>query len=411
MTEKRIIEITKLDGYKVHCLYEDGEPRVIDFKKLFDEWVSEGDGAYPLTQSLEKFQNISLSMGVFQWQDCTFSVQRNPNYTQKFCYELGVLYQTTKKDEDSEHLGSIIEQFANEITEYCQPENEHEYHKAVFILLIYIIQEAFLFYHLSYSIKEYDLHSFKQTYLYILKNIKTTKEEEIRAFAATLKDKIVKGVFVKDIHRRSRPIHYENGHSFKPIYVQGIKKAIENPDVNALFGKILLLLGRKETCDNCTYEGHFLHGYKYRCNEIDYSGMICPQCYSWSHLGVILEGVGQVHAFPFLYEEAKLIHNVLLKIGGQNMTMGIPIQSHPLPYPKLKNMIADIVNNNICVKKQIIQPSWFEVIMKNGEIKNSVLNLDTETKIKCELIMNNDAPRSLEELESTIMQETTDIDW
>lgn len=413
MTEKRIIDITKIDGYKVHLLYEDGEPRVIDFKKFFKDWVQKDDIAYPLTQSLSEFQKITLDKNnTFVWRQMKSVTKVIDYYTIHFHYSFSVKYEATTADNTNQHLGYLIEEFAKEVIDYCQSENEREQYKNIFLLLTYIAQEARGFFSI-YSKHGKLFRSFELPYHHVLEQFGYPKEGKIQTSVAAFKDKMIKCTsdwqavyYVKIVG------NYDNFYVFKPIYIQGIKKAIEHPQVNDLFRKILLLLGEKGACESCTYEGHFLHGYKCFCNELYTSGKICPQCHSWSHLGTTLAGISRPHALYSLYIKSNLIKYISFNIGEQTVKTGVPAgQSRTLPYTKLKTIIAETVNNDISEQAEIIQPSWFELNIKNGEMDNGILKLDTTTEVTFELTMNDNAPINLAELESIILKDSTDIDW
>ncbi|MEM1122359.1 MAG: helix-turn-helix domain-containing protein [Bacteroidota bacterium] len=69
-TVKRIIKIHKLEGYKVFALFNNGESRAIDFKKVFADWqVKKGDFEFPLVESIELFQQITIVDGTFTWKN------------------------------------------------------------------------------------------------------------------------------------------------------------------------------------------------------------------------------------------------------------------------------------------------------------------------------------------------------
>lgn len=412
MTEKRIIEITKIDGYKVHCLYEDGEPRTIDFKQFFKDWVKKEDIAYPLTQSLSEFQKIKLENdNTFVWQQMKSVTEVTNRHTMNFHYSFCVKYEATTADDVNEHLGYLIEEFANEVIDYCHPKNGQEQYKNIFLLLTYISQEARGFFGI-HSKNEKFFRSFELPYHYILEQFGHPKEGKIMASVTALKDKMIKCTLDKYASYYMNTVkNYDNFYVFKPIYVQGIKKAIEHPQVNDLFRKILLLLGEKKACEKCTYEGHFLHGYKCLCNELYTSGKICPQCHSWSDLGTVLCGITQPYALSSLYKASNLIKYISFNIGEQTIKTGVPAgPAQSLSYTKLKTIIAEIINNDICYK-EVILPSSFELDIKNGEMENEALKLDTTTEITFELNINDTAPVSLAKLESIILQDSTDIDW
>lgn len=69
-TIKRIIKINRVDGYKVSCLFNNGESRVIDFKKLFEKWnIQEGHPAYPLLKEPDAFNQLELEDGTLVWKN------------------------------------------------------------------------------------------------------------------------------------------------------------------------------------------------------------------------------------------------------------------------------------------------------------------------------------------------------
>ena len=67
---RRIVEIEKIEGYKVFCKFDNRELKVIDFQELFNSWnVKEGDFEYPLMQSLETFQAVKVIDGTLTWEN------------------------------------------------------------------------------------------------------------------------------------------------------------------------------------------------------------------------------------------------------------------------------------------------------------------------------------------------------
>ena len=47
----RILKIKKINGFKVICMFNNGESRMIDFELLFNEWnISENDIEFPLLE-------------------------------------------------------------------------------------------------------------------------------------------------------------------------------------------------------------------------------------------------------------------------------------------------------------------------------------------------------------------------
>jgi len=108
----RILKINKIDGFKVVCMFNNGELRMIDFESLFNEWnISENDIEYPLLQDKE-FKKIQLRNQTFSWNNIQIELISENGKTQKHPYEIDpiVLFQHSKEvdvDEISKY-GSII---------------------------------------------------------------------------------------------------------------------------------------------------------------------------------------------------------------------------------------------------------------------------------------------------------------
>ena len=70
----RIQSISKVDGFRVYCVFNTGEHGVIDFEKLFKEWgVKNGDPEYWLLD-LKEFQKVRPRDGVLSWSNVTVDV-------------------------------------------------------------------------------------------------------------------------------------------------------------------------------------------------------------------------------------------------------------------------------------------------------------------------------------------------
>lgn len=67
---KRILEIQKTEGYKICCVFNNGESRVLDFESLFKAWkVTPNDPEYLLSESLTEFQKVELIEGTLRWKN------------------------------------------------------------------------------------------------------------------------------------------------------------------------------------------------------------------------------------------------------------------------------------------------------------------------------------------------------
>ena len=60
-TVKRIIKIHKVEGYKIYCLFNNGESRIIDFEKVFKKWnIKKGDPEYSIYKSQKEFSKVAF---------------------------------------------------------------------------------------------------------------------------------------------------------------------------------------------------------------------------------------------------------------------------------------------------------------------------------------------------------------
>ncbi|MEZ4773440.1 MAG: helix-turn-helix transcriptional regulator [Bacteroidia bacterium] len=116
---KRIIRIHKIEGYKVFCLFNNGESRIIDFQKLFAQWnVSEKDREYPLLKSEAEFHHIEIIDGTFVWKNIEIKTTDEDGNEMIGYYDLDpiVLYQASEPDESRQlEIGLMIRQARKEL--------------------------------------------------------------------------------------------------------------------------------------------------------------------------------------------------------------------------------------------------------------------------------------------------------
>ena len=94
----RIQSISKVDGFRVYCLFNTGERGVIDFEKLFEEWgMKTGDAEYPLL-NVEEFQKVKVHDGVLSWENVRVFLTNEDGVEESFPYEIDpiVLYNQTE---------------------------------------------------------------------------------------------------------------------------------------------------------------------------------------------------------------------------------------------------------------------------------------------------------------------------
>lgn len=107
----RIIKIEKIDGFKIQCMFNNGESRLLDFEKIFNDWnVTENDAEYKL-YDLKEFQKVELRNYTLSWPNIGFEIENENGKIEKHPYEIGpdVLFQLSQQIDSNENkFGSII---------------------------------------------------------------------------------------------------------------------------------------------------------------------------------------------------------------------------------------------------------------------------------------------------------------
>jgi len=107
----RIIKIEKVDGFKIQCMFNNGDSRLLDFKKIFNDWnVSEQDPEYKLLD-LKEFKIVELRNYTLSWPNIGFKIKNEKGQIKKHPYEIGpdVLFQLSQQiDTNETKLGNII---------------------------------------------------------------------------------------------------------------------------------------------------------------------------------------------------------------------------------------------------------------------------------------------------------------
>jgi hypothetical protein len=71
----RIIKIEKIDGFKIQCMFNNGESRLLNFKKIFKDWsVSAGDIEYKLLD-IKEFQKVELRNFTLSWPNIRIEIK------------------------------------------------------------------------------------------------------------------------------------------------------------------------------------------------------------------------------------------------------------------------------------------------------------------------------------------------
>jgi len=107
----RIIKIEKIDGFKIQCMFNNGESRLLDFKNIFNGWnVSEQDAEYKLLD-LKEFKKVELRNYTLSWPNIGFEIKNEKGQMEKHPFEIGpdVLFQLSQQMDTYEMKpGSII---------------------------------------------------------------------------------------------------------------------------------------------------------------------------------------------------------------------------------------------------------------------------------------------------------------
>ena len=108
----RILKINKIDGFKVICMFNNGESRMIDFELLFKEWnILEEDIEFPLLKKQE-FEKVKLRNQTLSWDNIQVNLLNEDGKEQNHPYEIDpvTLFQHSTETEDDElsKYGSII---------------------------------------------------------------------------------------------------------------------------------------------------------------------------------------------------------------------------------------------------------------------------------------------------------------
>jgi DNA-binding XRE family transcriptional regulator len=100
----RIIKIEKIEGFKIQCMFNNGESRLLDFKRIFKRWnISQDDIEYKLLD-LEEFKKVELRNYTLSWPNIEFEIENEHGQSEKHPYEIGpdVLFQMSEQIESDE---------------------------------------------------------------------------------------------------------------------------------------------------------------------------------------------------------------------------------------------------------------------------------------------------------------------
>ena len=93
----RIQSVSKVEGFRVYCLFNTGEKRVINFEQLFQEWAVKPSDVEHVLLNLHEFQKVKLHNGVLSWDNVKVKLLDENRKEQEFPYEIDplILYQNS----------------------------------------------------------------------------------------------------------------------------------------------------------------------------------------------------------------------------------------------------------------------------------------------------------------------------
>ncbi len=109
----KILKINHIDGYKVSCLFNNGESRIIDFEKFFLECVnpSQNHPAYKLINDKNQFRKIEIIGNTIGWKNTGLYLNNLHGEEEFFHYDLDpiVLFENSEPDESGNlRIGRMI---------------------------------------------------------------------------------------------------------------------------------------------------------------------------------------------------------------------------------------------------------------------------------------------------------------
>lgn len=118
-TIRNIVKIHKIDDYKISCLFNNGESRIIDFEELFKKWkISVQHIAYPLASNQVEFAKVKVIDGSLVWENIQFVSQdeEGNDLVQFFDLDPIVLYENSVEDKSRMlSIGVMLRQARKEV--------------------------------------------------------------------------------------------------------------------------------------------------------------------------------------------------------------------------------------------------------------------------------------------------------
>jgi len=108
----RILKIDRIDGFKIYCMFNNGESKLIDFNSILEDWkLTSTDLEYPLIEQKE-FQKVKLRNHTLSWDNIPVLLMNEEGKEVLYPYEIDpyFLYKNSQAVEDiqSFKVGGLI---------------------------------------------------------------------------------------------------------------------------------------------------------------------------------------------------------------------------------------------------------------------------------------------------------------
>ena len=108
----RILKIEKISGFRITCMFNNGESRILDFEEIFRNWnIKEGDVEFPLLD-LKKFMKVKLRNKTLSWDNVHVQLMNEEGDVENHPYEIDpiTLFKLSKELDSSNvfKFGTVI---------------------------------------------------------------------------------------------------------------------------------------------------------------------------------------------------------------------------------------------------------------------------------------------------------------
>lgn len=108
----RILKIQRIEDFQIYCMFNNGESRILDFKKIFADWkITKDDIEYPLLV-LSELKKVELRNFTLSWPNVPVFLLSEDGKEEQHPYEVSPdeLFRLSEPAElsNSEKVGNLI---------------------------------------------------------------------------------------------------------------------------------------------------------------------------------------------------------------------------------------------------------------------------------------------------------------